>query len=500
MFSICTDETRRSISSKISKHILDKDVVYKPSRMEVPSIFKKHKKENLDINVLKQIETNTTTNPSILFQKQPNILSTYSHQNNLVLGLEQTINSKIQMTCLNRKKQFTFERVLLESNDNKRMSTKITSMEREKCERLLRKDLIPVSNKGLGKDTRKCPKIYSSQYRRMCHIKGLINRNCFDSCNEVVEGNSKHPQHGAMSEMTIESNISFAPQECVYEENDKLFNGTKIKLKGDDTQSTSTTPIEFTREEQLMTSDLFEMKEVKQVEQQLESIEHENDKLVNETRINLVGDEPRTCTPMWFTVEKHQMAHDMIAIEEVEQTGRLKCVQHENENLVNETRIKLVDESSKCASTRFSIDEHQLLCDICNLKELRRRREQLECVQHENDNLVDETSTCTLTGFTIEEEQMASSIFDIKELEKTQQRLEKIVDTAKSLQLGLNDHLHCHDSSIENFRLSKVQVLKRSEAQEWLSNMAIERARNKISETCHRGRVHQLVQAFESIK
>jgi len=158
------------------------------------------------------------------------------------------------------------------------------------------------------------------------------------------------------------------------------------------------------------------------------------------------------------------MAHDIIAIKEVEQTEQLKCVQHENESLVNEARIRLIEESRKCVPTWFSIDEYQMSSHICNLKEFGQSRQQLECVQYESDNLVDETSICTLAKFTIEEQQMTTNIFDIKELEKTQERLEKIVGTTKPLQLGLNKHLHYDDSPIEKVHLSKGQVHKRIEA------------------------------------
>ncbi|KAG0567372.1 hypothetical protein KC19_7G130200 [Ceratodon purpureus] len=131
--------------------------------------------------------------------------------------------------------------------------------------------------------------------------------------------------------------------------------------------------------------------------------------------------------------------------------------------------------------------------------------------QHENGQIADETassagfgsSTSVPTRLPEEVDQLAiDEAFNLEELQQTSslvERLNKIANTAKTLQLELEDH-PVREGTPTARVLTHVQVVDRKDARDWLLDTAIEKAINNLPGEGDGRRVRHLVQAFESIK
>lgn len=498
------DGACRSISSddwkplgKFHLHMLDENSVEKPSKEAASALITKLRKgENFEPNALQQIAVaaaNMTPKPTVSSQRQHNILSTYSQQKYAVAGRQsyniKAAESKLRMAKFNRKDQdscVSEDAVSSDSHDDQ-VGAKYTCVEmRANCETSLPalefwKD-SPISDKVEWESPRGGLCCLEMAQIDMSPSKNLIG--------DMTKSEKEQTATRVASEMEMatstkeKSVVSIAHCTTPVQDYNPNIRPKRYKPSKEFSNDVRKCPETYASQYQKMC--------------RLKGLDRNSFDTCN-AAVECTG------SIVQERRQEHESEMDRMTVESEMSSPTQECVQQERESLVNETAIEFGGDEvpSSCTPTWLSTQEE----DSRDIFDMQQTRECVpECVEQESDTWVNETamefggdeapSTSTPTGtFTIEEK-MVSDIFDMKELEQTRHQLEKIADTAKALHLGLKDH----DPHLEKVHLTKAQVANRNEAQDWLSNMAMERARSKISEICDGGRVRQLVQTFESIK
>ncbi|KAG0602736.1 hypothetical protein M758_10G037400 [Ceratodon purpureus] len=354
------DGAGRSISSDFWKpldkfylHMLDKDVLEKPSRVAV-SALKRRKGENVGPNELKQIAVPSANVAPILSQKQHNILSMHNQKQDFVAERQsfktKSADSKLEMTQLIRKEQCVREVGSLECNVDQ-ISVKNKSIEMEvKCG-------TPLSDLDLEK---KC-----------LPVSDLVNK--FDPISPTCRCSSDLAQteklrsqdlagNGVTSISSVEmvtsprreKNVSSVTH-CTAPAQEYSNNRQKRELpKDSDNKCRETYASQYTR-----------MCRLKGLNRNCFSIYDE-----------AVDSRERQDKPF---LDRHQVSEiDMYMDSKVSFPAR-ECIQQGNDHISDETAMRLVGDEQP---TSFMKEHQQAASDVFDSKELELARQKLEKIAY----------------------------------------------------------------------------------------------------------------------